>query len=96
MVVNLLALSLLPHLQLHELDSQAANTLADTEPGSALYSRKIEALVVKCADAGEEHGYLLVGRLQSAGKKAMSAKDWIRGYKERATPEGVMSFKEAR
>lgn len=59
------------------------------EPGWATYSPGLDAIIVKCTDTDQ---LLRVHTLQSKGKKLKPAKEWWTGYRDRASPHGLLCF----
>ncbi len=76
------------------LDASAAATLLApaTVPGSALFSAPLDALLIKTR--GESTNVLALKRIKVAGKKAKSAAEWAKAYRDRADPStGMFTFR---
>lgn len=82
--------SILDHSTLRSHDPAIASAFASptTPAGSAVYSLPLNAIVVKTLE-----GILAVHMLKVASKKAKTAQEWYRAYRDRADPaSGLLRF----
>lgn len=92
---------------LKTLDPETYARTGSLEPGCAIYSKKMDALVVRCSSSWSDKqkdpsssssnstSVLLVHRLKVEGKKERGAGDWWVGFKDRADARGVLKFGNA-
>ncbi|WFD31227.1 methionyl-tRNA formyltransferase [Malassezia sp. CBS 17886] len=63
------------------------------EPGTAVFSDALDALVIACLPGGDGTEPLaLATRLQTCGKPARNARDWWNAYRDRADEFGRLHF----
>jgi methionyl-tRNA formyltransferase len=85
--VTLSDVAAIAHADLDAVDPAAAQAMHDaaTQPGCALLSSALSALVVKTKASNPPH-HLLVRTLKTAGKKSKRAQEWYAAYHDRAHP----------
>ncbi|UZJ53268.1 hypothetical protein CBS101457_002588 [Exobasidium rhododendri] len=63
--------------------------LRSTTPGTGVYHPSTKSIMILCKQS--QH-FLSVKRLQTEGKKEMSADEWIVGYRDRSDENGLFHF----